>query len=514
MPAKPLEAATISAPGFRGLNTQDSGVQLDSGFAIEAYNCIIDSFGRIGTRRGWTLRSSVSEALLPANKDVTCIHEFQRADGIIEYISTANNKVFKGFPTMTEITPAGYTITNENWQATSLNNELWLFARGQEPLVYFNPGTGFELRRVSNHPNFSAPPGGYPQANTVIGAYGRLWMADTPTNTQTVWFSDLLEGNRLNSGTAGSLNVAQVWPDGVDNIVALAAHNGFLIIFGKRTTLIYANAQNPAQLTLQDAITNIGCVARDSIQYTGTDVIFLSQSGVRSLNRLIQEKSLPLRDLSKNVRDDLLNLYAGENFEQIKSVYFERDAFYLITVPSVNQAWCFDMRATMEDGSARVTLWDQFPHSSFCATRDNKLLLGTTGGIGEYFGYTDNGSSYEVRFRSTFFDMGAPTLTKIMKKVGFLVIAAQNQPFTIRYGYDYSDSLLGYITVLDGDTPAQFNINEYGIGEYSGGIFLTDNRANLGGGGKVYQLGFDAPINGSFISLQRIDVFFKQGRTI
>lgn len=45
-----LQSSTISAPGFLGVNTQESSVDLASGYALEAYNCVIDKFGRIGDR--------------------------------------------------------------------------------------------------------------------------------------------------------------------------------------------------------------------------------------------------------------------------------------------------------------------------------------------------------------------------------------------------------------------------------------------------------------------------------
>jgi hypothetical protein len=104
---------------------------------------------------------------------------------------------------------------------------------------------------------------------------------------------------KWNSGTAGTLDTTTVWPKGGDVIVALGAHNGFLFIFGKNNILVYQGATTPSTMTLQDVITGIGCVARDSVAYTGTDLIFLSSTGVRSALRTIQEKSMPLRDLSK-----------------------------------------------------------------------------------------------------------------------------------------------------------------------------------------------------------------------
>jgi hypothetical protein len=71
--------------------------------------------------------------------------------------------------------------------------------------------------------------------NEVMAGYGRLWTADFSTDKSTVFWSDLLIGHDWSGGTSGSIDISKVWPDGHDEIVALAAHNGFLVIFGKRS---------------------------------------------------------------------------------------------------------------------------------------------------------------------------------------------------------------------------------------------------------------------------------------
>ena len=50
---QPLRTFSVQAPGFYGLNTQDSPLTLESGFAAIAVNCVIDQYGRIAARKGW-----------------------------------------------------------------------------------------------------------------------------------------------------------------------------------------------------------------------------------------------------------------------------------------------------------------------------------------------------------------------------------------------------------------------------------------------------------------------------
>lgn len=76
-----LQPASVSAPGFFGLNTQDSPTNLESGFALVATNCIIDRYGRVGSRKGWS-RVNSSSGNLGAN-DIGVIHELVQTDGTI-----------------------------------------------------------------------------------------------------------------------------------------------------------------------------------------------------------------------------------------------------------------------------------------------------------------------------------------------------------------------------------------------------------------------------------------------
>ena len=76
-----IQTYSISAPGFFGLNTQDSPLDLQSGFALVATNCVIDQYGRIGCRKGWTKVNSSTGTL--GYNDIGVIHELIEADGTL-----------------------------------------------------------------------------------------------------------------------------------------------------------------------------------------------------------------------------------------------------------------------------------------------------------------------------------------------------------------------------------------------------------------------------------------------
>jgi hypothetical protein len=321
-----------------------------------------------------------------------------------------------------------------------------------------------------------------------------------------------LSGHVWSTGTAGSLDVSRVWSNGADEIVGLAAHNGFLFIFGRRQILVYANATTPSTMTLSDTISSVGCIARDTIQNTGKDVVFLSGSGLRSVLRTVQEKSAPLGDLSKNIRNDFLGIVASESDTQLRSVYSEQNGFYLLTCPTANKVFCFDTKTTLEDGSYRVTIWDNITPQSFCSRRNGDLLLGKTGFVAKYTGYQDDTSSYRMEYYTNNADLGNDGQTSIIKRIKVLVVGGSNQAVSVFWGYDFSSSYQSQTISIPTQAVSEYGIGEYNIAEYATGIILEELTAYGSGSGKVVQTGFEININGSPISFQKIEIQTKTGK--
>jgi len=514
-----IQTFSVSAPGFYGVNTQDSPLDLAAGYAAIATNCVIDQYGRIGSRKGWS-RVNTTSGNLGAN-NVGVIHELVQTDGTLTVLFAGNNKLFKLSGTsVVELTYGGGgttpTITASNWQCASLNGITYFFQTGHDPLVYDPAVSTTTYKRVTEKTGYAAT---VPQANIVISAYGRLWAANTTSDNVTVYFSDLLAGHVWSTGTSGSLNISQVWPNGSDEITGLAAHNGFLLIFGKRQILIYSGATTPSTMTLTDAVSNIGCIARDSIANTGTDVIFLSNSGIRSFLRTIQEKSAPLRDLSKNVRNDLMTIVAAETLANIKAVYSESNAFYLINFPTAAQVYCFDTKAALQDGSSRVTVWDSITPTAFLARRNGDLLIGKNGYVGKYGTYLDHTSTYRLQYFTTYADLGNPNVTSILKRIAVVVIGGSNQGFIIKWGYDFSGQYYSTTLTIPVSTVAEYGTAEYGangspVAYYSQGIALQTLVGQTSGSGKTVQTGYETEINGYPVSIQKIEIQAKNGKLV
>ena len=306
-----------------------------------------------------------------------------------------------------------------------------------------------------------------------------------------------------------------MWPTGHDEIVALAEFNDFLVIFGKRSILLYSGASSPSTLVLSDVITNIGCIARDTVQSTGTDLIFLSDTGVRSLGRVIQEKSNPIGDVSKNVRDEMM-FTVNTQTNNIKSVYSPEHSFYLLFLPTSSIVYCFDMRGKLEDGSNRVTTWPST--KILCGNRaaDGTLYLGNIKGINKYNGYLDDTSSYTMRYYTNPLSFGDASRLKILKEINFTVIGGQGSPVTVNWGYDYTEGYTKQAVTVANASIAEYGISEYNVStsEYSATIIIDKAKAKATGSGRVVTIGLDCTIDERSLSIQEVNIEALIGRLI
>lgn len=533
-----LKAISNATLGFLGLNTQESGVTLESGYATKAHNCLIDRYGRLGARKGWTKLTTSSDGL--GTSYTESMFEFIDTDRTVTILSSGNHKLFKGVETLTQLTvvgadqttPASYPISADRWQWASLAEgagptaSMYGFAaqKNHDMLVYrrASHSGSYIVQKIGD---YGTKPSGVTSfdPDCVLSAFGRIWTAAISNAKSTIYFSKLLDGAVFTGAGSGTLDVAAVVGNN-DEIIGLASHNSYLVVFCRNNIIIYANPQDPTStdFQLKDVITGIGCLGRDTIQQTGTDLIFLSRSGVRSLNRTIQENSAPMRELSLNIRDDLVNYIEGEAEDAIKSAYYERDAFYLLTLPSQRQIVYFDLRQMLPNGAARTTIWTNLQHKSFLATQDRRLLVGNTGGISKYYGYTDNGASYRMEYFTSNTDGGAPFNLKLLKKASLITIGSGKQDYIIKYGFDYKTVYTSRVYSRDIDLGESFyNIDEYYNANnntydalYSAGTAIVDDVVHLGGSGKILQFGIESEINGQPISIQQMTVYLKMGRLI
>ena len=143
------------------------------------------------------------------------------------------------------------------------------------------------------------------------------------------------------------------------------------------------------------------------------------------------------------------------------------NAFYLLYLPTANITFCFDTRGALENGGLRATRWPSSPFKCFAKGDDGTVYVGSASGVGDYSGYQDNGSAYNLRYYSNPLSFGDPSRIKFVKKIVPTFIGGSSTTAFVKWGYDFNESYSTFPQAIADFSPAEYGIAEYGIAEYS-----------------------------------------------
>lgn len=481
--ADQLTPITIKGPGFRGLNIQDSEINEKIGWSLVSDNCVFDDNNRLASRKGYTVMNTGDSIAQDIQK--VFVH---KEDASTSYVlSTTAAKIYQGIgTTLTDITGTA-APTDGTWKFVTYQD--WTDGTvcigvqdGHTPIIWNGTGSFAKVSYAASAPNEHVTVTGFPiNGNEILSAFGRLWVVSQ--DKSTVYWNKLGTSNAaaINWGSqGGELDLRSVWPDGIDQITALAAYESDLVIFGRKNILIYQNPSTPddpdTPIQLKTVIAGIGCVARDSVRYIGDDMFFLSHTGIRSLKRSMITQNLPSSEVTKNIRDYFASYIDGiePDFDRISSVYHQLDGFYLIMFPystgssTDTVAFYVDTKLELEDGTRRICRWPGLVHRGcdYDETSDT-LYFGTGATIGansyahiaRYTGYTDNGSSYKMEWISTWKDFESPSL-KFPKKMAMIIAGGSNYNVNFKWGFDFDDELFSTTSTVAGNNqdPNEYNV--------------------------------------------------------
>ena len=569
--AQQQQNITVSAPGFQGLNTEDSPLQQDPGFAVVADNAVVDKFGRIGSRKPWTefttaINVTYSAAAGVADTQIKThrigtgsisgtiyvlatvgVYQYNSAGALLQddyficKLTTSAGPTYEldeiSFPTL------AYDSKLADAQILGFNEKMYVFSEGNECLVYdgstiTNLFTGVEdtdyIKPQDQHTVFADAING----DIAAAAYGRLWVSGVGGDYETIYYSDLLIATQWYDGrssaadpqnTGGVLNVNEYWPNGTDRVVGIIAHNNALFIMGRQSILVYNNAAtgDPAAeggIYLADTIENIGCVNRDAIANIGSDVLFVDDSGVRSLGRTIQEKSAPIGDLTSNVRRDIADIISlTADKTTISLSYWPDENLTVVNFSNDLQAFAIEMRAPSVTGGNKVTRWTgtNWERALYYETAGEArvLLTSAVSGYGLFLyedGLNYNDEPFEFKYESNSFTFGQPANFKFLKQIDFTVVSTLSD--TQAYaGWGYTGRLeYTKALTITAQAPALYNVAYFNQDdEYGPGLTTIKRyRVNAKGSGESVIIGFRSEINGNTLSLQEINIQTLIGRLL
>ena len=365
-----------------------------------------------------------------------------------------------------------------------------------------------------------------------MGFYGKLWAGGITEAKDVVYYSVLLDGDDWNGTGSGYIDLKTVW--GTDDIVAIAPFFGKLVIFGKNNIVIYDNPHSGGTLSLNEVIIGVGLVSRDTVQAIGDDLVFLSETGLRSLARTTEKDKLPMLDLSQNIKDTLIRNIGTSN-KVIKSVYLENEGIYILTFTDKNITYVFDFKHATPQQTPRITTWtfgnDREPASMINTELYSGLLVGQKdGGIAGYEGYFDtdlawvsSAASYTnaaitADVSSVWIPMGESVAAAILKKMILVLEGGSGATLGLRWYKDFgvvsSDTTQISLRPATTGTTALYGnaASLYGASKYSPIYGLQEYSTPLTGSAKTLKLNMSIVSNGYNASIQDLSILHLQGK--
>ena len=586
--AQPVRQAGLRAPGFQGLNTELSPINNDPEFALVADNVVVDQIGRLTSRNAFAdyleFTGKNNAEITKIKTYVTDHHHlggthietpiFVYREGDVSEVRLLNKlpvgqgkklPVYRG--RSLEITgpatysvgmedggaivdipiPAGYEDDLLSAQLVSFKDEMLLFAEGK-PFCRLDSGSFVpvpaEIKDLSGSKVSDV------DGDIAISAYGRLWVSGVNGNYHEIHYSSLLDETQWydasdttgsSGNTGGVIDVREYWPVESDSIVNIHAHNDFLLVFGSNSILVYANANaaDPAGeegIFLRDTISNVGLVRRDAICNIGTDVLFVDESGVRSIGRVIQEKSNPMGEPSLNIRREIQEviqqeLLLDERWAGIKMEYIPSKSIALMLCTGLRIAYVLHLNMPSKTGGMKITRWTNCFWSDSCEVKMEEgdvVYLGGRAmhGLLRYDGYLEGDEMgapepYVMRYESMALALGESPMQTIIPKSIHYVCMGEFVPGQANALWGYSDRMVGSREFqIDVDGGYLYNVHEFSddgsekmAGWYGvGGPLYAGYKINTTGSGNLFRVGLEVKVQGGRYALQEIDINSAVGR--
>ena len=559
--SQPIMPLVLDSIGIYGLNRQASPSSLDHQWLTTANNIMLDDRGRITSRNGVKQITDTIGASSSNSYIVKSLGEYRNDTGSSTIFAGANDKIYKintgNTPNTLDaqtFTGTPQTITDGSWEFCNFNDKFYGVQDNHKP-IYYDGTNWMDLEDATGY----AAPGSVItfDPSCCVGSFGRLWVSGISEANDVVYYSDTLIGHQFSTGAAGYVDMKTVW--GGDQVVALESFMGKLVIFGKRNIAIYNSPDDPSATAFQldEVIAGIGCVARDSVQALGDDIVFLSNSGVRSLQRTMIKDKMPLTDLSLNIKDEITTHIVNADMSKVKGQYCLCGGYYALSFPDRNIVYVFDFKGGTGN-APRVTTWNfetkKMP-KSLLSTTDGIMYIG--GGHSDYKGrvstYTDFfdvektdvtatyanqtvceaaghaweatnskcwqavSNDYQADFKTVWLDFGDPSRAKLLKRFLAVISGGKNMDVTMNWYRDYSvtaDS--ASFTLSPTASGATYlwggSTSLFGTAKFAPSFQPAEYRMPLTKSAKVLRMEMKGTVRGFKASLQNMIVWAKQGK--
>jgi len=269
-------------------------------------------------------------------------------------------------------------------------------------------------------------------------------------------------------------------------VVQLKPFREDLFVFGQNA--IKKLAKNTAQgatapFKPDNVTSNVGCVARDSVQELGGDLIFLSPDGLRPVSGTANIGDVEIRSISKNIQGKLTDIIRNEDLDTLNSTVIRAKSqirFFVGDNTSEGKGILGGLTSTPQgmgwEFSELLGFKVSVCTSEYIGAEEYVLHGGFDGKV--YRQETGNslaGDNIISLYSTPFLDFGDTEIRKVIHKLNTFIRA--EGPFTmlLNIEYDWSDP--------DTSTPRDYSQNSTGAPTVYGGRNITYNATDVKYGG-------------------------------
>jgi len=317
-----------------GLNETSDDSYLTENQLRKALNARLTEFGAV-TKRGGLRRTA---APLSAGDPVLNGFNWRRDTGAPQILAIAGGKLYTS-----EFAPFPWTWTEQTGSfSTTVTPTFTRFRDATSDVVYIADGgllSKWNGTAVTNNIAGTA-------SSRVIAVHNqRLWSAGSSSSPQSIFYSDLNNGDTLgNAGAGGGEIIVRTFGD--ETVVSLASINTSLLIFHRRgISRLTGFGQDDIEVAPSGVTADVGLIAPKSIVAIDNLAYFVSERGLYICNE--QEVAAVSNPQTPDPLLKLVRTLTAVQLGQVRSTLNRSTRELLISIPGVGvyvynttlQAW-------------------------------------------------------------------------------------------------------------------------------------------------------------------------------
>jgi len=314
------------------------------------------------------------------------------------------------------------------------------FVDGVNPAKVFDGTNWYEID--SNGAGTSNDPGG-PQivdAPALVDVFeNHLFLGGDRTARSVVCHS--APNDPLNftaGGGAGQLPVGF-------NVVQFKPFRDNLFVFGSNT-IKRVQPDVQSGFLLDQVTANVGCIARDSVQEIGGDLIFLAPDGFRPVAGTSRIGDVELETISKSIQGRILQIIADNDLDTFNGVVVrsKSQVRFFVGDDSTDQVDSIGVIGGLTDRGGQIN-WEYSELTGIRASCTSSEYIGREEFVlhGDYdgkvyrqeTGNSFNGSDIISIYSTPYLDFGDTEVRKVLHKINTFIRA--EGPFTLNLSLDY-----------------------------------------------------------------------------